>query len=132
MPQLPCILWVGTVLPDGAGGCSDHAAGQQRVAVGLKRDGEPAKPVSPLTTQMGPDPDLIGHRRIWTNLRHIAQSPGCRQRFVAPGAANGVVASVRLGPTAVCGHTGCSQELRMQGGMPCSQPTPSQPLRRVN
>src|SRR6202022_2768652 len=50
-------------------GLINHGARQQRVAVGLQRDGEPAKPGSALTTQMAPDPDLIHHGLTWINFR---------------------------------------------------------------
>ncbi len=42
-------------------GLIDHRAGQQRLAVVCKPDGQAAKPVCPLAAQMALDPDLIDH-----------------------------------------------------------------------
>jgi len=43
----------------------DHRAGEERLAVLCQRDGQAAKPVCPLRTQMALEPDLLDHGLAW-------------------------------------------------------------------
>src|SRR5205085_12408138 len=46
-------------------GLIDHRAGQERVAVAVRRDGQALEPGGPSRTQTALDPDLIDRRLAW-------------------------------------------------------------------
>ena len=50
-------------------GLVNHRAGEERIAVLFQRDGQAAKPVCPLRTQMALEPDLIDHGLAWISCR---------------------------------------------------------------